>query len=109
MPDKKEMGPVTKEFFRLLGESVLIQSVVTLMLISVLCFIILFQVINHEVVDFPAIIVEVTMLVLGFWFGQKTVITGRSATEQMTQRMAPVIAKAAVEAARQVPPPIPTE
>lgn len=52
-------------FWKLFAESVIVQAVVTLLLIATICYMFI---VGKEV---PDSLVQITMLVVGFWFGSK--------------------------------------
>jgi hypothetical protein len=67
-------------FWQLLRESVLVQSLVTLMLIGAVVYM---YVCGREV---PADLVNIALLVLGFWFGTKSVVPVTTGTIQRIAR-----------------------
>lgn len=67
-------------FWELLRESVLVQSLVTLMLIGAVVYM---YTSGREV---PADLVNISLLVLGFWFGSKSVMPVTTNTIQRIAR-----------------------
>jgi hypothetical protein len=67
-------------FWQLLRESILVQSLVTLMLVGAIIYM---YVVGREV---PADLVNISLLVLGFWFGTKSVMPVTTQTIQKIAR-----------------------
>jgi len=57
---------VHEEFIELLRESVLVQSLITLLVVSIVCYLVIVQ------QPVPELLSQVMMLVIGFYFGSKT-------------------------------------
>ena len=75
--EAKEVGEHKVTFMELLEDSVIVQSLVTLILIGVDAYL---AVINAPI---PDSLINATMLVLGFWFGSKMNQAGRRATKDI--------------------------
>ena len=68
-------------FMELLQDSVIVQSLVTLILICVDAYLAIID------APIPDSLVNATMLVLGFWFGSKMNQAGRRATKDVVKAM----------------------
>lgn len=81
--NRLEEGSFWDRFLDMFAESIIIQSLVTALLILTLCYLWIYSAINQGVVEVPPELLQITMIVLGFWFGQKTVITGKRSAEDI--------------------------
>ena len=68
-------------FMELLQDSVIVQSLVTLILVGVDAYL---AVVNAPI---PDSLINATMLVLGFWFGSKMNQAGRRATKDVVKAL----------------------
>ena len=62
-------------------ESVLVQSLVTLFLISTICYMAIAN------MNIPSVVIEMTLLVVGYWFGAKNNVTMNRAIEKVADRI----------------------
>lgn len=84
MKDKLEkfMSEFGKEFLRLLEESVLVQSTVTLIAVGVTAYLVLCG------ADVPREWWAMMGIIIGFWFGSKVQIAERTGRKEEASRMA---------------------
>jgi hypothetical protein len=66
MTATKKGGENMDKFWELLRESVIVQSLVTLLLVGTLCY----MFVTGTLI--PELLTQITLLVIGFWFGSKS-------------------------------------
>lgn len=69
------------KFWELLEESVIVQSLVTLIVVCVVSYMVVAQ------QAMPAEMWTLTALILGYWFGSKGQVTSRKAAERAVNRV----------------------
>ena len=69
------------KFWELLEESVIVQSLVTLIVVCVIAYMVIAQ------QSMPGEMWSLAMLVLGYWFGSKGQVTARKAAEKAVNRV----------------------
>ena len=87
MPGTHEItqGSFWDRFLDMFAESIIIQSLITALLITTLCFLWIYSATCSPLreVTVPSELLQITMIVLGFWFGQKTQVAGKNSAEQI--------------------------
>lgn len=92
-----EEGSFWDRVLDMFAQSIIIQSTITLLLIGSLCALWVFAAVNRIAVEqvLPEELLNVTLLVLGFWFGQKTQLSGQRQASDVANRIAQESARVA--------------
>lgn len=75
------------------AQSIIIQSLITMALVFTLCGMWIYGVLNGVSLDtaIPPTLIQITMLILGFWFGQKTQVSGVSQAGEIATKISAAI------------------
>ena len=98
-----EEGSFWDRVLDMFAQSIIIQSTITLLLIGALCALWVFAAVNRIAVEqvIPKELLNITLLVLGFWFGQKTQVSSQRQTNDVARTIAEESAKVAAQCVKE--------